>query len=201
MTAPKTGTTEKTAPADAPATTDAPPAADTPAADATAGVATEEREPLTDDELDAEVAAEIEAEQAAEAAREKDGARVGTGAFGVVAAGLGLASLTGTWLSDVVSQRETLLGQIKNPSTPAQQITEIYGDAWHTTALVNGVFALLAVLVGLAVIARPAFGTPGRPLAAWIRATAWGGVALGVLGLLLAVAMYFDLLLALPTAG
>ncbi|CAM5727251.1 Integral membrane protein OS=Streptomyces alboniger OX=132473 GN=CP975_25265 PE=4 SV=1 [Streptomyces alboniger] len=49
------------------------------------------------------------------------------------------------------------------------------------------------------VLARPAFGAPGKPQAVWIKSVSWAGVALGVIGLLLAVLKYTDVLLALPS--
>ncbi|MFJ6614250.1 hypothetical protein ACIQPT_28655 [Streptomyces sp. NPDC091289] len=129
---------------------------------------------------------------------------VGTGAAAVVSAALGVVALTGAWTGRVAAERETLIGQIQTAggSSAAQQISEIYGDAWHTTALVNGVFAVLALLVGAFVLVRPAFGAPSaKPQPTWIRAVALAGVALGVLGVLISVGMYFDLFAALPTAG
>ncbi|KAB2592151.1 hypothetical protein [Streptomyces arboris] len=129
---------------------------------------------------------------------------VGAGATAVVSAGLGIVALTGAWSGRVAAERETLMGQIQTAggSSAAQQISEIYGDAWHTTALVNGLFAVLALLVGVFVLVRPAFGTPAtRPQPAWIRAVALAGVALGTLGVLISVGMYFDLFLSLPVAG
>jgi hypothetical protein len=128
---------------------------------------------------------------------------VGQGAGAVVSAALGVVSLTGGWVGTVASARETLVGQLQTSSSAkvATQIKEVYGDAWHATALWGGFFALLALVVGVVVLARPAFGAPGRPQAAWIKSVAWGGVALGVLGLLLAVAKYTDILLGLPSAS
>ncbi|MFE4692836.1 hypothetical protein ACFRH6_22650 [Streptomyces sp. NPDC056749] len=129
---------------------------------------------------------------------------VGTGAAAVVAAGLGIVSLSGAWTGRVVAERETLMGQIKTSGggSAAQQISEIYGDAWHSTALVNGIFALLALLVGVFVLVRPAFGTPSLlPQAGWVRSVAVAGVSLGVLGLLISVGMFFDLFVALPSAA
>jgi hypothetical protein len=128
---------------------------------------------------------------------------VGQGAGAVVSAALGVVSLTGGWVGTVASARETLVGQLRTSSSAsvATQIKEVYGDAWHAAALWGGFFALLALVVGVVVLARPAFGTPGPPQAAWIKSVAWGGVALGVLGLLLAVAKYTDILLGLPSAG
>ncbi|MFC9175501.1 hypothetical protein [Streptomyces sp. NPDC057107] len=129
---------------------------------------------------------------------------VGAGATAVVSAALGIVALTGAWSGRVAAERETLMGQIQTAggSSAAQQISAIYGDAWHTTALVNGLFAVLALLVGVFVLVRPAFGTPAtRPQPAWIRAVALAGVALGTLGVLISVGMYFDLFLSLPVAG
>ncbi|MEU0160644.1 hypothetical protein ABZ154_17875 [Streptomyces sp. NPDC006261] len=129
---------------------------------------------------------------------------VGAGATAVVSAGLGIVALTGAWSGRVAAERETLMGQIQTAggSSAAQQISEIYADAWHTTALVNGLFAVLALLVGVFVVVRPVFGTPATtPQPAWIRAVALAGVALGTLGVLISVGMYFDLFLALPVAG
>ncbi|MFI6947708.1 hypothetical protein [Streptomyces sp. NPDC050422] len=133
----------------------------------------------------------------------KESSGLATAAAAVVTAGLGVVSLTGAWSGRVAAERETLIGQFKTSSgaSAAQQISEIYGDAWHTTALVNGLFGLLALLVGVYVLVRPAFGTPSaHPQPGWIRAVAKGGIALGVLGVLIAVCMYFDLIVALPTA-
>ncbi|NUV68565.1 MULTISPECIES: hypothetical protein [unclassified Streptomyces] len=129
---------------------------------------------------------------------------VGAGAAAVVSAALGVVALTGAWTGRVAAERETLIGQIKlsGGGSAAQQISEIYGDAWHTTALVNGIFALLALLVGAVVLVRPAFGAPAdRPQPAWVRAVALAGVALGVLGVLISAGMYLDLFVALPSAG
>ncbi|MFK0102562.1 hypothetical protein [Streptomyces sp. NPDC091040] len=129
--------------------------------------------------------------------------RLAAASAAVVSAGLGVVGLTGAWTGRVAAERETLIGQIKTSSggSAAQQINEIYGDAWHSTALVNGLFGLLALLVGTYVLVRPAFGAPARqPQAGWVRAVARGGIALGTLGVLISIAMYFDLIVALPTA-
>ncbi|MEE4494740.1 hypothetical protein [Streptomyces sp. BE230] len=134
---------------------------------------------------------------------DKESSGLATAAAAVVSVGLGIVSLTGAWSGRVAAERETLIGQMKTSSggSAAQQISEIYGDAWHATALVNGIFGLLALLVGTYVLVRPAFGAPSaHPQPGWIRAVAKGGIALGVLGLLIAVCMYFDLIVALPTA-
>ncbi|MFG3121832.1 hypothetical protein ACGFYT_01030 [Streptomyces sp. NPDC048208] len=128
---------------------------------------------------------------------------VGQGAAAVVSAALGLVSLNGGWVGTVASARAQLMGQLKTSSQAgvAQQIKAVYGDAWHATALWAGLFAVAALVVGVAALARPAFGAPGRPQAPWIKSVAWGGVALGVVGLLLAALKYSDVLLGLPSAG
>ncbi|PKV88050.1 hypothetical protein [Streptomyces sp. TLI_146] len=129
---------------------------------------------------------------------------IGAGAAAVVSGALGLASLTGTWTGKVLSERETLLGQIKTAQggSASAQIHEIYADSWHTTAAVNGGFALLALLVGAFVLARPAFGAPdAQPQPGWVRAVALGGLVLGAIGLLLSVGMFFDLFATLPSTG
>jgi hypothetical protein len=128
---------------------------------------------------------------------------VGQGAGAVVSAGLGIVSLTGSWVGTVASARQSLLGQLETSSSSnvATMIDKGYGDAWQATALWGGVFALVALIVGVVVLARPAFGAPGRPQAPWIKSVSWAGVALGVIGLLLAVLKYTDVLLGVPSAG
>lgn len=126
---------------------------------------------------------------------------VGTGAAAVVSTVLGFVALSGTWISDVAAERERVAGQLGMSQTagPAEQITAMYGDPWHMTALVNGGFALLALVVAAVVLARPAFGAPGtsgRP--GWVRSFAWAGLALGVVGLLVSAGMYFDLFASMP---
>ncbi|MFF1299670.1 MULTISPECIES: hypothetical protein [unclassified Streptomyces] len=135
---------------------------------------------------------------------EKEGpSGVGQGAAAVVSAGLGLVSLTGGWIGTVAAARETLVGQLETASTAtvATQVKEVYGDAWQTSALWAGFFALAALIVGVFVLARPAFGAPGKPQAPWIKSVGWAGVSLGVIGLLLAVLKYTDVLLGLPSTS
>ncbi|MEU8485613.1 hypothetical protein [Streptomyces sp. NPDC048641] len=137
----------------------------------------------------------------AEAVENSSGAGQGAGA--VVSAALGVVALSGSWVATVASARESLIGQLQTSqgASVAKQVSEVYGDSWHATALVGGAFALLALIVGAVVLARPAFGAPGRPQAVWIKSVAWAGVSLGALGLLLAVAKYTDILMALPSAS
>lgn len=128
----------------------------------------------------------------------------GQGAAAVVSAALGLVSLTGGWPGTVAAARETLVGQLRTAAdaSVATQIKEVYGDAWDTTALWGGLFALVALITGVVVLVRPAFGAPGRiAQAPWIKSVAWAGVSLGAIGLLLAVLTYTGVLLGLPSAS
>ncbi|MFI6083475.1 hypothetical protein ACIBBB_21250 [Streptomyces sp. NPDC051217] len=106
---------------------------------------------------------------------------------------LSLVGLIGTWSGKVISERETLVGQIDlgQTGTAEQQISEIYGDAWHAIALTNGIFAVLALIVGLV-----ALGLPQRK--SWVRPFAVAGISLAALGLLIAIGMYFDVFVSLP---
>lgn len=151
---------------------------------------------------------EIDDEQGEElpgAAPQEGPTGVGQGAGAVVSAALGLVSLTGSWVGTVASARQSLVGQLHAQTATSADVAKLldegYGDAWKATALWGGVFALIALIVGVAVLARPAFGAPGKPQAGWIKSVAWGGVALGVVGLLLAVLKYTDLLLSLPSTS
>ncbi|AJP03944.1 membrane protein [Streptomyces cyaneogriseus subsp. noncyanogenus] len=137
------------------------------------------------------------------AAGEAGPSGVGQGAGAVVSAGLGIVSLTGGWIGTVASARQSLIGQLETSSSSdiATMIEKGYGNAWHATALWGGLFALAALIVGVVVLARPAFGAPGRPQAPWIKSVAWAGVALGVIGLLLAALKYTDVLLGLPSTS
>ncbi|MBZ3903974.1 MULTISPECIES: hypothetical protein [Streptomyces] len=128
---------------------------------------------------------------------------VGQGAAGIVSVVLGLVSLTGGWVGTVASARQEITGQIEmqaaTNATVATQLQAVYGDAWQANALWGGVFALVGLLVGVAVLVRPAFGDPDQVQAPWIKSVAWAGVAVGFIGLVLAALKYSDLLLALPS--
>ncbi|MDX6329784.1 MAG: hypothetical protein QOI83_2167 [Streptomycetaceae bacterium] len=163
--------------------------ADTPAEDITEDI-TEEPDDVLDNELEEDVEDEPIDEPAAEATATTR--TMLTGAAAVVAAALGLSSLTGTWVGTLMSDREQLIGQIASQSgSSAKQIADIYGTPWHTVALFNGMFALAAIIVaGVTLLLRPS--------APWAKAVAWGALALGVLGLLIAGVMYFDVFTHLP---
>lgn len=128
----------------------------------------------------------------------------GLGAGAAVSAGLGLSSLTGTSLSEMLRSRKEIVGQIEAATGGGgDQVEALYGAPWHTAALVNGIFALVAVLIGSGVllVARVRRADPGQP---WVTAVALGGVVLGAIGLLVAGGMYVDLFAdqpALPGVG
>lgn len=165
------------------------------------GVKTDEHK--TDEATEAAGSTQVNARADDTAATEAGPTGVGQGAGAVVSAGLGIVSLTGSWVGTVASARESLMGQLQTSSSSdvGALIEKGYGNAWQATAMWGGVFALVALIVGVVVLARPAFGAPGRPQAPWIKSVAWAGVALGVIGLLLAVLKYTDVLLGLPSAG
>ncbi|QPP06412.1 hypothetical protein G4Z16_08385 [Streptomyces bathyalis] len=126
---------------------------------------------------------------------------LGAGAGAVVSAAFGLASITGTSLSEMLRDRKQLIGQIESSAQGQQggggadQITALYGAPWHATALLNGIFAVIAVLVGgvlLGLVAKRA------ETASWVKAVALGGVILGVIGLVVAGGMYLDLFAPAP---
>ncbi|MFJ2605737.1 MULTISPECIES: hypothetical protein [unclassified Streptomyces] len=171
-----------------------------------------EADAVTENDAAADAAADVDADDVDDAepdenvpaAQAEGSSDVGQGAGAVVSAALGVVSLTGSWLGTVASARQTLIGQLQTSSTASvsAQVKSIYGEAWHASALYGGLFALLALVVGVVVLARPAFGVPGRVRqSAWIKSVAWGGVALGVIGLLLAVLKYTDVLLGLPATS
>ncbi|WP_016909960.1 hypothetical protein [Streptomyces xiaopingdaonensis] len=118
------------------------------------------------------------------------------GAGAVVSAGLGLASITGTSLSEMFRERKQLLGQIEAGSGGAgDQVNALYGAPWHATAMINSIFALVAVLLGGLLVLQLSGRTDTRP---WVRAVALGGAILGAIGLLTGLGMYFDLFASQP---
>ncbi|MEV0125191.1 hypothetical protein AB0I16_27265 [Streptomyces sp. NPDC050703] len=153
----------------------------------------------TDMDADDEFDADEESDAAVKPARS---AGVGQGAAAVVSVALGVVGLSGGWLGTVAGARSNIIGQLETAQSAsvAGQIQALYGDSWKITALIAGIFALAALVIGFAVLVRPAFGAPGKEQAPWIKSVSWAGVALGVIGLLLAIAKYSDLLLGLPSA-
>jgi hypothetical protein len=133
------------------------------------------------------------------------GSGVAMGAAAIVSAGLGIVSLTGSWVGTVAQARDSLYGQLETAqgAPVATQIKQVYADSWNTNALIAGFFALAALIVGVVVLVRPAFGNPDRIAvqSPWVKSVAWAGVSLGVVGLLLAALKYSDVLLGMPSTG
>ncbi|OEV04939.1 hypothetical protein [Streptomyces oceani] len=120
------------------------------------------------------------------------------GAAAVLSVGLGLCSLTGTSFTEQMRAREEMTGQLESgasPGSPEEQIEAIYGTPWDAVALLNGFFALVAIVLGATVLVLLAKRTDAR---VWVRALALGGLALGVIGALVATGMYFDLFASAP---
>ncbi|MFJ7589998.1 hypothetical protein ACIQZO_21960 [Streptomyces sp. NPDC097617] len=128
---------------------------------------------------------------------------VGSAAFAVVAAGLGVVALSGSWVAGIVSERSSVAARLElsQAADANAQIAAQFVDPWHTTAMVNGIFSALALIIATFVLALPAFSSPERRLPTWVRSVSWAGIGLGALGVLLFVLMYFDLLLAIPKAA
>ncbi|KID32133.1 hypothetical protein [Prauserella rugosa] len=119
------------------------------------------------------------------------------GGIAVVSTGLGLSSLIGNPLSEMLRARQEIMGQIEAGMGGAgsDQIESFYGAPWHTTALVNGVIALVAAVIGAVVLLVHTRRSDARP---WVTALAVGGLVLGLIGLVLAGGMYLDLFASQP---
>ncbi|MFI7177970.1 hypothetical protein [Streptomyces spororaveus] len=134
---------------------------------------------------------------------DREPSHVGSAAFAIVAAGLAVVALSGGWVAGIVSERASLTARLEltQAADANAQIAAQFVDPWHTTAMVNGIFSALALILATFVLALPAFSTPERTLPTWVRSVSWAGIGLGALGVLLFVLMYFDLLLAIPKAA
>ena len=120
------------------------------------------------------------------------------GAAAIVSAALGVVSLSGTSLGEMMQARKQLMGQIQSQmgGGGGDQIQAMYGGPWHMTALFNGMFALLAVIVGGVLLA--VLSGRGRTTAAWVRPVALGGLIIGAIGLLVSGGMFLDLFAPAP---
>ncbi|MBZ9598268.1 hypothetical protein NRK68_24150 [Streptomyces yangpuensis] len=147
--------------------------------------------------------ADLDDEFAEDPADEEQPGHVGSAAFAIVSAGLSVVALSGSWVAGIVSERASVAARLElsQAADANAQIAAQFVDPWHTTAMVNGVFSALALIIATFVLALPAFSTPERTLPTWVRSVSWAGIGLGALGVLLFVLMYFDLLLAIPKAG
>jgi hypothetical protein len=126
----------------------------------------------------------------------------GGGAGAVVSAGLGFASLGGTPLSEMLRERKSMIGQIESSAqqgasggSASDQVNALYGAPWHAAAVVNGIFAVLAVVVGGLLLASLSNRVETR---GWVKSVALGGVVLGLIGLVISGGMYFDLFAGQP---
>ncbi|APU42316.1 MULTISPECIES: hypothetical protein [unclassified Streptomyces] len=171
--------------------------------EATQDTAAEARAETAD--LDAAADADLGADDFTEdlADEEQQPSHVGSAAFAIVSAGLSVVALSGSWVAGIVSERASVAARLELSQAAGAdaQIAAQFVDPWHTTAMVNGVFSALALIIATFVLALPAFSTPERILPTWVRSVSWAGIGLGALGVLLFVLMYFDLLLAIPKAA
>ncbi|AXK37132.1 hypothetical protein DVA86_06360 [Streptomyces armeniacus] len=128
------------------------------------------------------------------------GGSFAAGAAAVVSAGLGLCSLTGTSLGEMLRSRKELIGQIESSTGGGggggeEQIDAFYSTPWHTAAVLNGIFALAAVIIGGVLLGLLVQRAETK---SWVKAVALGGLILGALGLLVSLGMYFDLFASTP---
>jgi len=122
-----------------------------------------------------------------------------SGAFGVTSLVLAAASLTGGWLGTVYGARSEYLVELNSKAQSAQASLNAFHSSWHGQAAIAGIFAIAALLVGAGVLASPSLLLSGRT-PTWARATALGGVILGLIGLLLAILTWYNVLAAGLTA-
>ncbi|MFC1421095.1 hypothetical protein [Streptacidiphilus cavernicola] len=115
-----------------------------------------------------------------------------SGAAAVSAAALGLVSISGTWFSTIILTQTQFNASLNaTGKSTATQLSEGYTGPWHQMAEHNGVFAVVAVLVGIAVLFAGRF-LAVRLTPNWIKAVAWVAIVLGLIGLLVSAGMYFD---------
>lgn len=121
------------------------------------------------------------------------GGIIAAGAAAITAGGLAITSLGGNWLGDVLSQRQSLIGQINTANSAADAIIkQRYTDVWHKTAFVSMGFAIAAIVIAAATLFLGAFAAK-QQAPVWVRVLTWGALALGIIGLGVSAAMYFDL--------
>jgi hypothetical protein len=116
-----------------------------------------------------------------------------SGAFGLTALVLGLVSLTGGWLGTVYGARAEYVAELNTKTQSTQASLDAFHSSWHGQAALGGIFAIAALLFGAGVLASPALLLSGKT-PAWARASALGGLILGLIGLLLAILAWFNIL-------
>ena len=120
------------------------------------------------------------------------GGIIAAGAAAITAGGLAITSLGGNWLGDVVSQRQSLIAQINTANSAADAIIkQRYTDVWHKTAFVSMGFAIAAIVIAAATLFLGAFAAK-QQAPVWVRVLTWGALILGIIGLGISAAMYFD---------
>jgi hypothetical protein len=112
------------------------------------------------------------------------------GAAAITAAALGLVSISGTWFSTVI-QTQAQINSSLNATSTKQAVAEGYTTPWHQMAWHNGLFAAVAVLVGVGVLFAGEF-LAVRLTQNWVKTVAWVAIALGVIGLVISAGMYYD---------
>ena len=176
---------------------------------------------ITKDERPTEAAADTEVEvlgdadaydgedlqdlDGAEFAAEEEGpSGVGQGAAAVVSAVLGFVSLTGSWLGTVAGAREGINGQLEMLPRRPRASPPRSRRSTATPGRPPRCGAASSRWPRCSSVSRPSPGPrrrSGKPQAGWIKSVSWAGVALGVLGLLLAVLKYTDVILGVPSTS
>lgn len=147
-----------------------------------------------------ELADPVQPEELQEVDEEDDGEEaVGSGfvsgAFGLTSLVLAIASLSGSWLGAVYSARAQYDSELKAKSQSTQASLDAFHSGWHAQAALGGIFALAALLIGAGVLAAPSLLLSGRS-PAWARASALGGIIVGLIGLLLAILTWYNVIAA-----
>jgi hypothetical protein len=131
-------------------------------------------------------------------ADDSEGSGAVAGAFGLTALAFSIVSLGGNWLGTVFGSRSQYFSELHAKTATTQtQSTQISLDAfksnWHGQAVLGGIFALAAILVGAFVLLSPSLLLSGKS-PAWARATALAGIVVGAVGLLLAILVWTSVL-------
>jgi hypothetical protein len=116
-----------------------------------------------------------------------------SGAFGLTSLVLAVVSLTGGWLGTVYGARSEYVAELNTKTQSTQASLDAFHSSWHGQAALGGIFAIAALLFGAGVLASPALLLSGRT-PGWAKATALGGLILGLIGLLLALLTWFNVL-------
>lgn len=124
---------------------------------------------------------------------ESGGSGLVAGAFGLASLALGIASLTGGWLGSVYGARAEYVAELKQKTQSTQASLDAFHSSWHAQAAIGGFFSIAALLFGAGALAAPGLLLSGRA-PAWARAAALGGVIIGLIGLILALLGWFNVL-------